>query len=266
MPVDNVAALEMDEKVLTEWKTAYKNCKKQRSVISKDSYDAFVSGIKTNYKNTVKKGLKNNDKTIDVETFENFFKDVVKKSDDYLRIGGTKEESIFYRKERRKAVTDLKTKSQEVLGELGEIKGIKEKGNNVDAEALKKYKIDVKKPIEPNTKIKNCLFSYVTDMYNFRIYAVVTSISKPVEGEFDFARCQINDTIKVDKDVKSRSIYLLTENDVNINTGLPWVGTLTYKVRIFVSPNWGLQVISDFLVGHKYIDIDGKALTKFVLD
>lgn len=258
---DNVVTLEMDEKVLTEWKAVYKNCKKQRSTIKKDAYDAFVSDIKFNYKNNLKNELIKNRNTIDIEIFKKFFNYVVERSTEYLGIMGTKKESSFYRKERRKAVTDLKVASQEVLSVLGEIE--KTNGGN-DADVFKKYKINVKKSIKSSAKIKGCIYSYVMDLYGVRLYLVFT-LDKFAEAEFNFGEYEMDDKKVVDPNFKSRDIYLVTEKNVNVD--IPLIASRTsLKISVYMSPNnIATGALGGFLIGKKWLNVDGEALTKVVL-
>lgn len=262
MPVDNVAALEMDEKVLADWKTVYKNCKKQRSIMKKDAYDDFISEIKTNYKIRLKNELAKNGDTVDLEIFESFFKYVIERSEEYMGIVGTNKESKFYRKERGKAVMDLIVASRRVLNVL---KKTREANGENDAEFLKKYKISIKKPIKSNAKIQDCIYSYVMDLYGVRLYLVFT-LNKLAEGEFDFVEYEMDGKKVVDLNAKSRNIYLVTEKNVNVDVPL-FGNVITLKASVYVSPNSGaLDATADFLVKRKWLNVDGKALTKVVLD
>ena len=52
---ENIAGREMDEKALEKWKTAYKNCKKQRSIIKQQAID---TGLITDIKVTKVEGMR----------------------------------------------------------------------------------------------------------------------------------------------------------------------------------------------------------------
>lgn len=270
---DNVVYLEMDEKILEEWKTAYKNCKKQRSVIMKvtDPYDKFISKIKENYKNSVKKVLKKSSNKIDLVTFRAFFNYVVDESTEYLKIVGTKEESKFYRKERGKAVTDLKVASQNVLKKLtGMVSEAKEDSKN-DANAFEqKYSVDITKPLRTVENIKNCVYSYVTDLggsTGARMYLILTinHFGLVLRAEdFNFGSYKM-DGKTVKEDPKSRNIYLVAKKDVNL--GAPGIDEkLTLTVSAYISPNnMIVDSAAGFFIKNMWLDVDGEAITKVVM-
>lgn len=269
---DNVVHLEMDEEVLKEWKTAYKNCKKQRSVIMKvtDPYDKFISKIKENYKNSVKKVLKKSSNKIDLVTFRAFFDYVVDESAKYLKIVGTKRESKFYRKERGKAVNDLEIASKKVLDVLNDIEVEAKKNGKNGADVLNEYKVNITKHVKAVENIKNCVYSYVTDLggdFGARMYLILTinHFGGVLRAEdFNFGSYKMgSQTVK--EDPKSRNIYLVAKKDVNL--GVPKIDKkLTLTVSAYISPN--NQVVdgaAGFLIDNVWLDVDGEAITKVVM-
>ena len=268
---DNVVYLEMNEKVLDQWKEAYKNCKEQRSIMVKDSYDEFISKIKENYKNNVKNVLKKNSNKVDVITFRAFFEDVVDRSAEYLKIVDNKKGSKFYREKRKDAVEKLESASQGVLGVLTAMIGKAENDSENDADVFKKeYKVDITKPLKTVKSIKNCVYSYVTDLggdAGARMYLILTvnHLGGVLGAEdFNFGSYKM-DGKTVKEDPKSRNIYLVAEK--NINMGVSKIDEkLTLKVSAYISPN---NMIVDgaagFLINNLWLDVDGEAITKVVM-
>mgnify|MGYP004460186249 FL=1 len=272
---ENIAGMEMDEKALEKWKTAYKNCKKQRSIIKKDAYDAFIFDIKKRYNDIVKKELKINRNNINIRTFISFFDYVCNKSNECLKLIESKKIS-FYRDKRKKAVQDLLLQSEYILNNLNKMLSTKVDSNNV-SEMLKQYNLSVKKNVSINSKFKNCLFSMVSDLVGIRCYLVVTIKTNnrlvnnflPKE-EFNFKKYDFGnaDGSKVanyeDKKIQSRSIYLVYEKDIDVDISI--LGRATAKVSIYVSPN---NSVEDFLAGvavdRDWITIDEASLTKVML-
>ena len=268
---DNVVYLEMNEKVLDQWKEAYKNCKEQRSIMVKDPYDEFISKIKENYKNNVKNVLKKNSNKVDVITFRAFFEDVVDRSAEYLKIVDNKKGSKFYREKRKDAVKKLESASQGVLGVLTAMIGKAENDSKNDADAFKQeYKVDIKNPLRTIENIKNCVYSYVTDLggdFGARMYIILTvnHLGGALGAEdFNFGSYKM-DGKTVKEDPNLRNIYLVAKKDVNV--GVPKIDKkLTLTVNAYISPN---NMIVDgaagFLINNLWLDVDGEAITKVVM-
>lgn len=264
---DNVANLEMDEKILEEWKTAYKNCKKQRSIMVKDPYDEFISDIKSKYKSDLKDELKMSRNSIDFEKFKGFFVYVAGKSKNYLeKTAKSDEASGFYRNKRKTAVENLIKVSQNVVKKLDEIKSKGVTTNGDDKDFLEEEcKVKIGNPVKVSNKLDGYMFSYVTDKYGFRLYVVLT-LNRFVKGTFDFIHYEFNGNENYeDKNVKSRNIYLIAEKNVDLD--VPLIDKTSLKVSAFVSPNnFFTDGLGGLLINTKCINVEGKALTKVVVD
>lgn len=273
MKDENIVSMEMDEKALEKWKAAYKNCKKQRSIIKKDAYDAFIFDIKKRYNDIVKKELKVNRNNINIRTFISFFDYVCDKSNECLKLIESKKIS-FYRDKRKKAVQELLLQSEYMLSNLNRMLSTKVNSNNVP-EMLKQYNLSVKKNVSINSKFKDCAFSYVWDGFGVRLYVIVTLKSTRAfnlipRKEFNFRKYDLKNANGSevanyeDKDIQSRSIYLVYEKDVSVDAAA--LGKGIAKVSAYVSPN---NSVEDFLAGvavdRDWITIDEASLTKVML-
>ena len=234
--------LEIPYETFKPWKIAYNNCKKQASFKIKDIYDTeFLDKLRDAYKTTFK-SQKQNKGIIKFDTVKYFFTLVIELSNQYLN--NRKKWSVFYAKNREKAVKQLLEESKKVQASLDTQMNAEKAGYDQKNFVAKM----ISSPVDGSSPVKieqhiTCITPIVMDIpytgTNFstiRCYIIIKGSGKMSflnNSNFDFKNYELNGNKSYnDKDFKSRTLFKVVSIPINmpINIG-------SIKLDIFISPN-----------------------------
>ncbi len=225
--------MDVNVKYFLEWKKAYKECKKQASIMIKDEYDKFLNGVKNSYKDNFKIST-----DVEVNAAITFFKEVIEKSKEYL----AEEEkwSSLYKDKRKKAVESLCKISGKMVEDL-ELKRslIKQGAAKIDEIFDGKAEVKVKPPIDCIPFVLDIPYASnfaILNYFTIRCYILVRGKGalRFINDKFDFKNYVLsnsNKTVKNDN-ISKRRIYKVDAVPVDVLGGLGSV-----NVEVYISPN-----------------------------
>lgn len=281
-------------KYVAEWKKAYDDCFKLKSLTWKDSYDKFLIDIGKEHTEMVKKIDKkyNSISTNDMITFfenvfdkTNNFKDKYKKENSF---------SVHGKNNRLSALDNLAKQSKKVLDEIEEVKKKAEKRSEIgkggvsgmlagmiDNALEDTYKVNVDSDrMDIGAGVRNCVTAFVVDVpylsfkkITFRMYVVITLKSggkyklENCFGNFDFKRYKLIDSSGnskeyVDDKLNERDIYKAKSVEINVNVPAikEVLGDFKIGIKVYISPNKDLITSGALKLSDIKIEGDGLKL------